>query len=122
MANMKALRHRDRNQHFHREPIEYRDAVKRDVHACHVFILAGISVQGLPQYLAVVALPRSGTLAASGCGIRSGIPPSDLLGANVLRQNLPEFRLLEFSSTDSVARVILERLARERMWLHRLVS
>ena len=54
MADMKPLRRPNGTKHLHRESIEYRIAVKRKVHAYHVFIQAGIIAQGLLQYLAVV--------------------------------------------------------------------
>ena len=38
--------------------LEYRNAVKRKLHAYHVFIQAGVVCQGLLQYLAV-AFPQA---------------------------------------------------------------
>ena len=57
MSEMKPLRRRSGNQHLHRELLEYRNAVKRKLHAYHVFIQAGVVCQGLLQYLAV-AFPQ----------------------------------------------------------------
>ena len=92
MKDMKPLRHRNGNQYLHRESLDYRNAVKRKIHAYHAFIQAGVVAQGLLQYLAV-ASPK---LVWSSFGswlrtIRPGIPPSELVVANALRQTLPNF-------------------------------
>ncbi len=122
MADMKPLRRRNGNQHLHRESIEYRNAVKRKVHAYHVFIQAGIIAQGLLQYLAVVFPTAAWNAFGSWLRtIRPGIPPSELVVANALRQSLPEF-LLDSSSADAVATFILERPDPQRMQLLRLAS
>jgi hypothetical protein len=52
MKLMKPLKRRNGNQYLHREPAAYRKAVKRKLHAYHVFVQAGIVAQGLAQYLA----------------------------------------------------------------------
>ncbi len=89
---MKPLKRRNGNQYMHREPLDYRDLVKRKLRAYHVFIQAGIIAQGLLQYLAV-AFPQ---LVWDSFGswlrtIRSGIPPSELVVATALRQRRPDF-------------------------------
>lgn len=72
MQEMKPLRRRNGNQYLHREPLAYHNAIKRKLHAYHVFIQAGVGAQGLLQYLAVVSLQRSfGIASARGCE-RSG--------------------------------------------------
>ncbi len=53
MFNMKPLRRNNGNQHLHRTSLDYRNDVKRKLHAYHVFVQAGIICQGLLQYLAV---------------------------------------------------------------------
>jgi hypothetical protein len=83
-----------RHQHLHRKPADYRDHVRRKIHAYHVFIAAGVVAQGLLQYLAVVA-PK---LVWDSFGswlrtIRPGIPPSEFVVANALRHMLPDFLL-----------------------------
>ena len=91
MSAMKPLRRRSGNQHLHRKSLEYRNAVKRKLHAYHVFIQAGVVCQGLLQYLAVAFVWNSfGSWLRT---IRPGIPPSELVVANALRQSLPEFLL-----------------------------
>jgi len=44
---MKPLKRRNANQSLHREPAAYRKAVKRKLHAYHVFVQAGIVARGL---------------------------------------------------------------------------
>jgi hypothetical protein len=95
MSDMKPLRRRSRNQHLHRASPEYRDAVRRKLHAYHVCIQAAVVCQGLLQYLAV-AFPRR-VWDAFGSWLRTiqpGIPPSELVVASALRHGLPEFLLL----------------------------
>ena len=46
MSDMKPLRRRSGNQHLHRASPEYRDAVRRKLHAYHVFIQAAVVCQG----------------------------------------------------------------------------
>ena len=57
MSDMKPLRRRGGNQHLHRASPEYRDAVRRKLHAYHAFIQAAVVCQGLLQYLAT-AFPQ----------------------------------------------------------------
>jgi hypothetical protein len=122
MADMKPLRRHNGNQYLHRESLEYRNAVKRKVHAYHVFIQAGVVCQGLLQYLAV-AFPQ----VVWNCfgswlrTIRPGIPPSELVVANALRQSLPEF-LLTTAQSNSLAKFIVERQDCDKMELFRLAS
>ncbi len=119
---MKPLRRRSGNQHLHRELPEYRNAVKRKLHAYHVFIQAGVVCQGLLQYLAV-AFPQ---LVWNSFGswlrtIRPGIPPSELVVANALRQSLPEF-LLNATPSNTFAKFVIERQDTNKMEAFRLAS
>src|SRR3979409_681448 len=92
MSDMKPLRRRSGNQHLHRASPEYRDAVRRKLHAYHVFIQAAVVCQGLLQYLAVACPQRVWDAFGSWLRtIRPGIPPSELVVANALRQSMPEF-------------------------------
>jgi hypothetical protein len=122
MSDMKPLRRHSGNQHLHRESLEYRNAVKRKLHAYHVFIQAGIVCQGLLQYLAV-AFPQ---LVWNSFGswlrtIRPGIPPSELVVANALRQSLPEF-LLNTAPSNIFAKFVIERQDTDKMAAFRLAS
>ncbi len=122
MQDMKPLRRRNGNQHLHRESLDYRNAIKRKIHAYHVFIQAGVICQGLLQYLAV-AFP---TLVWHSFGswlrtIRPGIPPSELVVAHALRHSLPEF-LLNADQRNFLAKFIVERQDAGKMQMFRLAS
>ena len=122
MMKMKPLRRKNGNQYLHREPLDYRNAVKRKINAYHSFIQAGIVSQGLLQYLAVV-FPK---LVWYSFGswlrtIRPGIPPSELVVATALRQCLPQF-LLNSTQKHSFAKFIVERQDPHKMGLFRLTG
>jgi DDE superfamily endonuclease len=122
MKDMTPLRYRNGNQYLHRKSAEYRAHVKRKIHAYHAFIQAGVVAQGLLQYLAVVA-PK---LVWESFGswlrtIRPGIPPSEFVVANALRQTLPEF-LMGPSKSDSLTKFIADRQDTENMRIFRLAS
>lgn len=122
MSDMKPLRRRNGNQYLHRESLDYRNAIKRKMHAYHVFIQAGVVCQGLLQYLAV-AFPQAvwnffGSWLRT---IRPGIPPSELVVANALRQSLPEF-LLTTAQSNSLAKFMIDRQDPDKMELFRLAS
>ena len=122
MSDMKPLRWRNGNQHLHRESLEYRNAVKRKVHAYHVFIQAGVVCQGLLQYLAA-AFPQAvwNSFGSWLRTIRPGIPPSELVVAHALRQSLPEF-LLTTAESNSLAKFIVEKQDADKMETFRLAS
>src|SRR5215475_16071245 len=122
MMDMTPLRYRNGNQHLHRKSADYRRHIKRKMRAYHVFIQAGVVAQGLLQYLAVVA-PK---LVWESFGswlrtIRPGIPPSEFVVANALRQTLPEF-LIGPSKRDSLTKFILDRQDIEKMRIFRFAS
>src|SRR5207248_949700 len=122
MSDMKPLRWRNGNQQLHRESLEYRNAVKRKVHAYHVFIQAGVVCQGLLQYLAA-AFPQAvwNSFGSWLRTIRPGIPPSELVVAHALRQSLPEF-LLTTAESNSLAKFIVEKQDADKMETFRLAS
>ena len=122
MMDMIPLRYRNGNQYLHRKSADYRSRVKRKIRAYHAFIQAGVVAQGLLQYLAVVA-PK---LVWESFGswlrtIRPGIPPSEFVVANALRQTLPEF-LVGPSKNDSLTKFIVDRQDIEKMRIFRLAS
>ncbi len=122
MQDMKPLHRRNGNQYLHRESLDYRNAIKRKIHAYHVFIQAGVVCQGLLQYLAV-AFPK---LVWESFGswprtIRPGIPPSEFVVANALRQSLPEF-LLTAVQRNFLAKFIVERQDPRKMEMFRLAA
>ena len=122
MKDMIPLRYRNGNQYLHRKSADYRSRVKRKMRAYHAFIQAGVVAQGLLQYLAVAA-PK---LVWDSFGswlrtIRPGIPPSELVVANALRQSLPEF-LLGPAKSDSLAKFVADRQDPQNMRIFRLAS
>ena len=122
MKDMIPLRYHNGNQYLHRKSADYRSRVKRKIRAYHAFIQAGVVAQGLLQYLAVVA-PK---LVWDSFGswlrtIRPGIPPSELVVANALRQTLPDF-LLAPAKTNSLTKFIAERQDTTNMRIFRLAS
>ena len=122
MKGMTPLRYRNGNQYFHRQSSDYRDKIKRKVHAYHVHIQAGVIAQGLLQYLSV-AFPKL-VWASFGSWLRTirpGIPPSELVVANALRQTLPEF-LLSSSKSNSLAKFIKDRQDTHNMRIFRLAA
>ena len=122
MQDMKPLRRHNGNQHLHRKSLDYRNRVKRKMHAYHVFIQAGVVCQGLLQYLAV-AFPK---LVWNSFGswlrtIRPGIPPSEFVVATALRQSLPEF-LLNAPQKSIFAKFVAERQDTSKMQPFRLAA
>jgi hypothetical protein len=78
MMDMKPLRRCNGNKHLYRKSLQYRQAVKRKIHGCHVFIRAGITAEGLLQHLAV-SFPQL-LWSAFRSRLRTigpGIPPSE---------------------------------------------
>ena len=122
MRNMKRLRRRNGNQYLHRESDDYRDAVKRKIHAYHLFIHAGVVSQGLLQYLAA----KFSQLVWRSFGswlrtIRPGVAPSELVVATALRHSLPEF-LLSSAHNHTFAKFIIDRQDPDRLKVFRLAS
>jgi hypothetical protein len=115
MSDMKPLRRRSGNQHLHRASPEYRDAVRRKLHAYHVFIQAAVVCQGLLQYLAV-AFPQQvwNSFGSWLRTIRPGIPPSELVVANALRHSMPEF-LLNSAPANIFAKFVIGRQDTSKM-------
>jgi len=122
MPDMKPLRRRRGNQHLHRAPLDYRNDVRRKLHAYHVFIQAGIVCQGLLHYLAV-ACPQSVWNAFGSWlrTIRPGIPPSELVVATALRQRMPEF-LLNTAESNILVKFIVQRQDTIKMRNFRLAA
>jgi hypothetical protein len=122
MSDMKPTRRRKGNQHLHRASQEYRDAVRRKLHAYHVFIQAAVVCQGLLQYLAVAFPQRVWDSFGSWLRtVRPGIPPSELVVANALLHSLPEF-LLNSAPGNIFAKFVIERQDTDRMETFRFAS
>lgn len=122
MRDMKRIGRRSGDQYLHRESLDYRNSVKEKIHAYHVFIQAGVVCQGLLQYLAVTFPGLVWNSFGSWLRtIRPGIPPSEFVVANALRQGLPEF-LLNNAESNNIAKFIVERQDPNNMEMFRLVS
>jgi hypothetical protein len=112
MRTMTPLRRASGDQYLHRKPLAYRDAVKRKLHAYHVFLQAGVIAQGLLQYLSV-AFPKAvwNTFGSWLRTIRPGIAPSEFVTAEALRRSLPDF-LLSTADQHAFAKFIVQRQER----------
>ena len=122
MMEMKPLRYRNGNQYLHRATDEYRDQVRRKIHAYHVFIQAGAIAHGLLQYLASEFTEL--VWASSGSWLRTirpGVPPSEFIVENVMRQTLPDF-LVNGAQTSSLAKFIAEQQDVDNPKIFRLAS
>lgn len=110
MSAMTPVKRGSGNQYLHRETEKYRQAVRIKIAAYHRYIQVGLIAQGLLQYLSS-AFPQ---LVWKNFGswlrtIRPGIPPSEMVTAQALRNSFPEFLT---GSTESVplTKFILERV------------
>jgi hypothetical protein len=122
MMDMKPLRYRNGNQYLHRTSDHYRDQVRRKIHAYHVFMQAGAIAHGLLQYLAT-EFPNQ-VWASFGSWIktiRPGIPPSEFVVQNVMRDALPDF-LANCAKTHALAKFIVERQLADNQKIFRLAS
>jgi hypothetical protein len=107
---------------LNRKPLEYREAVKRKLHAYHVFIQAGVIAQGMLQYLSA-AYPN---IVWNSFGswlrtIRPGIAPSEFVVAEALRNSLPHF-LLSTPGHSAFAKFITQRQDLEKMEVFRMAA
>ena len=107
---------------FIAKPIEYREAVKRKLHAYHVFIQAGVVAQGVVQYLSVAFPELVWTEFRSWLRtIRPGIAPSEFVVSEALRQSLPYF-LISSANHHPFAKFITERQDIEQMEMFRIAA
>jgi len=122
MKRMTPLRYRNGNQYLHRQSADYRNKIKRKVHAYHAHIQAGVIAQGLLMYLSAV-FPKL-VWASFSFWIRTkrpGVPPSEFVVANTLRTTLPEF-LLSSSKSNPLAKFITDRQDPKNMHIFRLAA
>jgi hypothetical protein len=122
MMNMIPLRYRNGNQYLHRQSDRYRERIRSKIHAYHVFMQAGAIAQGLLQCLSV-EFPKLvwGSFGSWLRTIRPGIPPSELVAGNVMRETLADF-LVNCANTNSLAKFIVDRQDPDNMRISRLVS
>jgi hypothetical protein len=110
MGAMTPIKRSSGNQYLHRKTKEYRQAVRCKLEAYHRYIQTGLIAQGLLQYLSAT-FPR---LVWHGFGswlrtIRPGIPPSEMVTAQALRNCLPEF-LMSNAKGVPLKKFILNRI------------
>jgi len=89
---MTPLKRKSGNQYLHRKTDEYRDAVRRKMHAYHTYIQLGLIAQGIMQIIATT-LPRQ-VWRSFGSWLRttrSNRCPSEFVVSIALRNTLPEF-------------------------------
>ncbi len=92
MQEMTRLPRKSGNQHLHHKSEDYRDKVRRKIHAYHAHIMAGIVAQGLLQYLSLVHQDLVWKSFGSWIRtIRPGILPSEQVVAVAMRNVMPEF-------------------------------
>ena len=122
MMDMTPLRHRNGDQYLHRKSERYREQVRNKIHAYHVFIQVCIIAHGLLQYLSA-EFPNLvwGSFGSWLKTIRPGVPPSELVVGNVMRDTISDF-LLKCAKNDSIAKFIVERQDTNNLRIFRLAS
>lgn len=92
MADMKPTKRRGGNQYMHHESQQYRDKIKRKLHAYHVFMMMGVITQGLMQYLSACHTDLVWQSFGSWLRtIRTGVAPSELVVKTALQNMLGGF-------------------------------
>jgi len=89
---MTPLKRKSGDQYLHRKTDEYRDAVRRKMHAYHTYIQLGLIAQGIMQIIATT-LPQK-VWRSFGSWLRttrSNLCPSEFVVSIALRNTLPEF-------------------------------
>lgn len=106
MKDMTPIRRRTGDQYMHRKSEDYRNQVRRKMHAYHLHVQLGCIAQGLLLYL---ALHYSGWVWRQFRGwlrtMNPQRPPSELVTAHALREWLPEF-LHQLALTPKTRKII----------------
>jgi len=111
MLAMTPLRRVSGNQHLHRKPEQYRQQVRRKLHAYHAHIQLGCIAQGLLQYLAIhFSATVWQTFRSWLRTMKLDLPPSELVVAHALRSTLTDF--LRIGPDDAKLRIFLARIVR----------
>ena len=122
MAAMTPLRRVSGNQHLHRKPLSYRDAVRRKLAAYHRHIQLGLVAQGLLQILSAT-VPQT-VWRSFGSWIRTvrpGLAASERVVAVALRNTLPDF-LADPEQASTFAKFLADRIDLERAEGTRLIA
>ena len=92
MQAMTRISRKSGNQHLHHKNKEYREKVRRKIHAYECHIMAGIIAQGMLQYLSLCHADKIWKYFGSWIRtIRPGVLPSEQVVACALRNIMPEF-------------------------------
>lgn len=110
MNSMTPIKRGSGNQYLHRETEKYRQAIRCKIAAYHRYIQVALIAQGMLQYLSAT-FPQ---LVWKSFGswlrtIRPGIPPSEMVTAQALRNCFPEF-LTSTAESSPLTKFILERV------------
>jgi hypothetical protein len=122
MKDMVPLRYHNGNQYLHRKSADYRSRVN----AKCALIMPSSGPELLPRDCSSFLPSLHPSLFWDSFGswlrtIRPGIPPSEFVVANALRQSLPEF-LLRPAKSNSLAKFIADRQDTQNMRIFRLAS
>ena len=122
MAPMTPTARNAGDQHLHRTPKQYRDAISRKMDAYHRFIQLGLIAQGLLQVLATT-VPES-VWSCFGSWLRTIRPqlcPSELVVSIALRNTLPHF-LTDKTDDSELQKFLCQRIDLDRAEGLKLVS
>lgn len=110
------------DQFLHRKTEEYRNQVRRKLHAYHVHVQIGLNAQGALQILSMTSHQLVWKYFGSWIRtIRPNILPSEAIVMSALRNTLPEF--LKDSSSDSIlAKFIVDKLDLSRAEGQRMIA
>jgi len=112
MKDMTRIKRRSGDQHLHRKPKEYRDAVVRKMRAYNAHIQLGVIAQGMMQYLSMLAHQEVWSSFGSWLRtIRPDVLPSEQVVQSAMRNTFAEF--IDGSAEDVIlAKFIGERCTR----------
>lgn len=114
MAMMKRIRRGGGDQYLHRASRKYRAQVRRKIQAYELHVQVGLIAQGLLQILSATAAAEVwATFRGWLRTIRPGVPPSELVVAQALRESLPEF-LVRYARHHFFAKFLGDKLDPER--------
>jgi hypothetical protein len=120
MEAMTPIRRPSGNQHLHRKPDDYRNAVRRKLDAYHRYVQLGLIAQGLLQHLALNFQDDIWRAFRSWLRtMRPDLPPSEAVVAEALRSSLVDF-LLRIPRTHQLREILTCHADAHRApaWLH----
>lgn len=122
MASMTPISRKSGDQYLHHKTEPYRQQVRRKLGAYHCHIQVGVITQGLLQIMAVLHTDSVWKRFASWLRtVRPGIPPSEHVVAQALRNSLPLF-LADAAPDHILAKFLRENIDPEMAEGWRLVA